>query len=77
LEERAKKEEEKFKKIREQAEADRERARKMKEEYNQAATQVLNVLDEKSSPPPPSNELTPDNLRRLDAQNAQEKKPKG
>lgn len=47
----------------------------MKEEYTQAATQVLNVLDEKTPPPPPSNELTADNLRRLDAQNAQ--KPKG
>jgi hypothetical protein len=68
LDEKAKREEEKFRKIREQAEADRERARKMKEEYNQAATQVLNVLDEKT-PPPPSGELTADNLRRLDALN--------
>jgi hypothetical protein len=45
----------------------------MKEEYQQAATQVLNVLDEKS-PPAPSGELTLDNLRRLDAANENEKK---
>ena len=68
IDEKTKKEEEKFKKIREQAEADRERARKMKEEYNQTATQVLNVLDEKA-PPAPAGELTADNLRRLDAAN--------
>jgi len=42
---RQKKEDERFRKIREQGEADRERAKKMKEEYNQTATQVLNVLD--------------------------------
>ncbi len=36
--------------IRQQAEVDRERARKMKDEYNQAATQVMNVLDEKTPP---------------------------
>ena len=35
------------------AEADRERAKKMKNEYSQAATQVLNVLDE-SEPTPVS-----------------------
>ncbi len=40
-----------MRKIKEQAEADRERAKKMKEQYQQAATQVLNVLDEKASPP--------------------------
>lgn len=40
----------------------------MKEEYNQTATQVLNVLDEKT-PPAPTGELTADNLRRLDAAN--------
>lgn len=45
MEEQARKEEEKFKKIKEQGEADRERAKKMKEEYNQTATKVMNVLD--------------------------------
>jgi hypothetical protein len=41
----------------------------MKEEYTLAATQVLNVLEEKTPPPQPSGELTADNLRRMDAQN--------
>lgn len=74
IEEKERREEEKFKKIREQAEADRERAKKMKEEYQQTATQVLNVLDEKTPPPVASGELTLDNLRRLDAANETEKK---
>ncbi len=45
----------------------------MKEEYNQTATQVLNVLDEKS-PPAPSGELNAENLRRLDALNERKDK---
>jgi hypothetical protein len=41
----------------------------MKEEYNQAATQVLNVLEEKTPASGPSGELNAENLRRLDALN--------
>jgi hypothetical protein len=44
----------------------------MKDEYNQAATQVLNVLEEKT-PPQPTGELTADNLRKLDALNEQKR----
>lgn len=65
IENNTRKEEEKFLKIKEQAEADRERAKKMKEEYQQTATQVLNVLDDKV-PAPKSGALTLDNLRKLD-----------
>ena len=59
--------------IRQQAEADRVRARKMKDEYNQAATQVMSVLDEKAPPAHSNGELTLDNLRRLDSQNDNKK----
>lgn len=48
----------------------------MKEEYNQAATQVLNVLDEKTPPPAPQGELNAENLRRLDALNERKEKEK-
>ena len=40
----------------------------MKQQYQQAATQVLTVLDDKISPPV-SGDLTLDNLRKLDADN--------
>ena len=68
IQEKGKKEEERFKKIRQQGEADRERAKKMKEEYQQTATQVLNVLDDKVAPSK-AGELTLDNLRKLDNDN--------
>lgn len=45
----------------------------MKEEYQQAATQVLNVLDDKA-PAPRSGELTLDNLRKLDGDNERKEK---
>lgn len=45
----------------------------MKDQYNQAATQVMNVLDEKTPPAQSNGELTLDNLRRLDAQNENKK----
>ena len=45
----------------------------MKEEYQQAATQVLNVLDDKP-PAPRSGELTLDNLRKLDGDNERKEK---
>lgn len=40
----------------------------MKEEYNQTATKVLNILEDKN-PPAPTAEITAENLRRLDAVN--------
>ncbi len=46
------------------AEIDRDRARKMKNEYNQTATQVLNILDQSPAPSRPG-ELNAANLRRL------------
>ena len=46
----------------------------MKEEYNQTANAVLNVLDEKSSPALPANaELNTQNLRVLDSINEKKK----
>lgn len=47
---------------------DRERAKKMKNEYNQTATQVLNILDESPAASRPG-ELTAANLRKLDERN--------
>ena len=41
----------------------------MKEEYNQAATQVMNVLDDKVEASAPTGELNANNLRLLDAAN--------
>ena len=52
------------------AEADRERAKKMRNEYNQTATNVLDVLDEK--PTYKTQELTKENLRILDERNEKE-----
>lgn len=40
----------------------------MKEEYQQTATQVLNVLDDKA-PQSKQGELNLDNLRKLDMEN--------
>jgi hypothetical protein len=48
----------------------------MKEEYQQAATQVLSVLDDKPSAPAPSKSLTLENLRKLDEENEAPKKEK-
>lgn len=52
------------------AEVDRERAKKMRSEYNQTATNVLEVLDEK--PTYKVQELTKENLRILDERNEKE-----
>jgi hypothetical protein len=40
----------------------------MKEEYNQTANKVLNILNDKNTPAP-TGEITAENLRRLDATN--------
>lgn len=48
-----------MKRIREQAEVDRERSKKMKNEYNQTAANVLSILDDESPPKMTSNQLTP------------------
>lgn len=59
------KEEEKFRRIREQAELDRQKAKTMKEEYNTISKSVMNVLDEDENKPPKSSALNAENLRKL------------
>ena len=62
--------EERYQKIKEQCENDRERAKKMKNEYSETANNVMNILDEKTSYKPAP--VTAENLKKLNALNDME-----